>query len=333
MELGATLYELLTLRPPFIADTREKVLAQISSNEPIPPRRLNKRVPRDLQTICLKALEKNPDRRYHSAGDMASDLRSYVNRFSISARRSGPVTRFAKWAQRHRGLCIGIVLATLLATTTLFIAIRAQRLQARWTASRQQEVFEAALMAALEGKIEDAKDAVDQAVHLGAPLERIHLLEGQVELMLSNHVAAHEHFEKSADRLPQSVIAQSLLAYSSLRLQQYDRGERLVQKIQTLQPQSVEDYLFKARAEAFFDPKSAVNTLEQAIKQDRKNLVGRLIRGEVQTNRAMDSADPAIAKLALDDYKIASEMPRSDAARFNAVHDQFAGCMHRVRPT
>ena len=306
--IGATLYELLTLRPPFVGDSREKVLAQISSNEPVAPRRLNKRVPRDLQTICLKALEKNPDRRYHSAGDMASDLRSYVNRFSISAKRAGPVTRITKWAQRHRGLSIGIVLATLLAVTTLFVAIRAQRLQAKWTASLQQEVFESALMAALEGKIEDAKDAVDQAVRLGAPLERIHLLEGQVELMLSNHVGAHEHFEKSANQLPNSVTAQSLLAYSSLRLQQYDRGEQLVQKIEKLQPQSVEDYLFKARAEAFFDLKAAAATLEIAIKKDRKNLVGRLIRGEVQTKRAMDGADPVIAKTALDDYEIAHEM-------------------------
>lgn len=305
--MGATLYELLTLRPPFIAESREKVLAQITSKEPIPPRRLNRRVPRDLQTICLKALEKDPDQRYQSAGDMASDLRSYVNRFSISARRSGPFSRISKWAQRHPGLSLVIMVATVLATATLLVSLRAQWLHARWSATKQQEVFESALMAALEGKVEDAKDLVDEAVSLGAPLERIHLLEGQVELMMSNHEAARQHFEKSAAKLPNSVTAQSLLAFCLLRSQEYDRGEDLVEKIKTLKPQSVEDYLYKARAEKFLNLKTAAATLEIALTLERKSLVARLIRGEVQTSRAMDYADPEIAQTALGDYSMAQE--------------------------
>ena len=91
--LGATLYELLTLQPPFTGGQRDQLLAQILHKEPKSPRKINARVPVDLETICLKALEKDPDRRYQSAGAMADDLRRHVNRFAISARRTGPWTR------------------------------------------------------------------------------------------------------------------------------------------------------------------------------------------------------------------------------------------------
>ena len=86
--LGATLYELLTLQPPFTGKQRDQVLAQIVQKDPVPPRKINKRVPGDLETVCLKALEKDPDRRYQTAGQLADDLRRYLNRFAISARRA-----------------------------------------------------------------------------------------------------------------------------------------------------------------------------------------------------------------------------------------------------
>ena len=98
--LGATLYELLTLHPPFTGERRDQVLAQILHKEPKAPRRANAKVPIDLETICLKAMEKDPDRRYQTAGTMADDLRCYVNRFAISARRAGRVQRLVKWARR-----------------------------------------------------------------------------------------------------------------------------------------------------------------------------------------------------------------------------------------
>ncbi len=66
--LGATLYELLTLRPPFAAEQRDQLLAQIIQKDPTPPRKVNGKVPVDLETICLKAMDKDPDRRYQTAG-------------------------------------------------------------------------------------------------------------------------------------------------------------------------------------------------------------------------------------------------------------------------
>src|SRR6516164_400888 len=125
--LGATLYELLTLQPPFPGKQRDQVLAQILHKEPKAPRKVNAKVPVDLETICLKALEKDPDRRYQTAGAMAEDLRRYVNRFAISARRAGPAERLRKWIRRHPGLAAGMGLALVTVCIMLRFAYQAHR--------------------------------------------------------------------------------------------------------------------------------------------------------------------------------------------------------------
>ena len=96
--LGATLYELLTLEPPFAAERRDQLIAQIMHKEPRPPRKVNRRVPVDLETICLKCVEKDPDRRYQTGKEMADDLRRYVE----PLRDLGPARR-GRWPGRRSG--------------------------------------------------------------------------------------------------------------------------------------------------------------------------------------------------------------------------------------
>jgi tetratricopeptide (TPR) repeat protein len=102
--LGATLYELLTLRPVFDGHDRPMLLRQIAQDEPIPPRRLDPAIPRDLETIVLKALEKEPDRRYATAHELGEDVRRFLEDRPIRARRPTPAERAAKWARRHRAV-------------------------------------------------------------------------------------------------------------------------------------------------------------------------------------------------------------------------------------
>ena len=103
--LGVILYELLTGGLPFRGATRA-LLAQAAADEPRPPRRLNDRIPRDLETICLKCLHKDPRRRYQAAGVLAADLRRWLAGEPITARPVGRPERLWLWAKRNRALAV-----------------------------------------------------------------------------------------------------------------------------------------------------------------------------------------------------------------------------------
>ena len=115
--LGAILYESLTGRPPFLADSPVATLQQIQYEDPVSPSRLQTQIPRDLATICLKCLEKKARNRYSCAGDLAADPRRFLNREPIRARPPGPGGRLVKWAVRQpviASLCAGLVGVTCL---------------------------------------------------------------------------------------------------------------------------------------------------------------------------------------------------------------------------
>jgi tetratricopeptide (TPR) repeat protein len=99
--LGAMLYELLTGKPPFRGKTPLEVLHRVVAEEPVPPSRVRPRTPRDLETICLKCLQKEPRRRYATAGALAEDLRRFLAGEPIQARPVGAWERGVKWAKRR----------------------------------------------------------------------------------------------------------------------------------------------------------------------------------------------------------------------------------------
>ena len=99
--LGAVLYQLLTGHPPFAGGTTYETIKLLLETEPRQPRQLNPKVDRDLSTICLKCLEKDPQRRYPSALALAEDLERWLKHEPIQARRTGIFARGKKWVQRN----------------------------------------------------------------------------------------------------------------------------------------------------------------------------------------------------------------------------------------
>jgi tetratricopeptide (TPR) repeat protein len=133
--LGAVLYELLAGRPPFRAGSPLDTMLQVKHEEPVPPSRFQPKLPRDLETICLKCLEKVPGQRYQSAQSLAEDLDRYLNGQPIQARRITWLHRCWRWSRRNPGWAAAIVLAL---ATLLGLAIGGPLVARRERQLRQQ---------------------------------------------------------------------------------------------------------------------------------------------------------------------------------------------------
>jgi serine/threonine protein kinase len=118
--LGAILYEMLTGRPPFQGETTLDTLVQVRLHEPVPPRRLQPKTPRDLETICLKCLQKEPRKRYTNADALAGDLQRFLLGQPIRARPTQVWEKVGKWAKRQPAVAM-LGLLSLLAVTALLV--------------------------------------------------------------------------------------------------------------------------------------------------------------------------------------------------------------------
>jgi serine/threonine protein kinase len=166
--LGAILYELITGRPPFRGLTYLETLEQARSQEPVPPRQLSPNIPRDLETICLKCLQKQQRSRYQSAEELAEDLRRFLAMESIHARPISTLERSVKWARRRPAVAallgvsaLGVIIIAVL--VALFV-IRLER--ERTIAENRRKDAEAQRQRAI-AHLRSARDAIDRMAKLG----------------------------------------------------------------------------------------------------------------------------------------------------------------------
>ncbi len=131
--LGVTLYELIVLEKPFLGETRDRLYHQILMKEPTPPRKIRSQVPRDMETIALKAMEKDLDARYQTAGEMAADLKHFLRDEPISAKPPPVMEKAARTVRRHKAIAAvaAVGMAALLALGVVsHLRLRAQRNEA-----------------------------------------------------------------------------------------------------------------------------------------------------------------------------------------------------------
>ena len=139
--IGVTLYELLTLQPPFEGTSPHEIIRRILTEEPTAPSKLVDRVPRDLETICLHAMEKGRARRYQTAAEFASDLRAFLDGEPISAVPVSTVSRIWRSARRNRaGVGIVVLVAALLAVSGFMEKMRRDKDEAHELDKQQDQV-------------------------------------------------------------------------------------------------------------------------------------------------------------------------------------------------
>ena len=213
--LGATLYELLTLQPVCRGDDHGGLLQQILHEDPIPPRRWCANIPRDLETILLKALGKQVEERYGTAQELADDLRRFLDGRPVLARRPGLAERAAKWARRHRAVVVSaavLLVLSVLGLTACTILIG--REQAKTRAAYFKEFQARQTEAEARKKEAEARHRAEQNFHQARQLVDAIAQIAAVDMANESDVA------KSRRKLLQAA-----LSYYEDFLQQQDHNQ------------------------------------------------------------------------------------------------------------
>jgi tetratricopeptide (TPR) repeat protein len=224
--LGATLYELLTLEPPFAGSDRQELLRQIAFDEPRPPCRLNTAVPAELETVVLKALAKAPEDRYQTAQELADDLRLWLEDRPIRARRPTLWQRTRKWTRRHRPAvltAVGCAVVLLLAGVGWLVwEVRQEKARVAQISAAKERVSEAL------GETQRARDEEGKQRRLAEDITTLSLdALNQVYLRLGATQLQRDPWREDAAR----GYLRKLLGYYRRLARQQSRNARVRQEI------------------------------------------------------------------------------------------------------
>jgi serine/threonine-protein kinase len=315
--LGATLYELLTLRPVFGAADRQELLRQIAFEEPTAPRRMNKAIPAELETVVLKAVEKKPADRYATAQELADDLRHWLEDKPIRARRPTLVQRAGRWARRHRPLVTGAVAALLVGLTVLAgslgwaardrAARRGQNTQVVLAALReadfwqQQRRLPEALSAArrAEGLLAGADADETVRARVRARLADLELLDRLETIRLEKQTAVvNGHFDwQAADDLYREAFRDAGLDVETLPLE--EAVERLRKSTVATELAGMLDHWALVRRSARGAQDTTCGHLQRIAHQAdadaaRKRVREALAGGDLKTLRALAASEETL---------------------------------------
>jgi serine/threonine-protein kinase len=305
--VGAILYEMLTGRPPFRAASVLDTLEQVRSQEPVPPTRLQPKCPRDLETICLKCLHKDPQQRYPSCEALADDLRRFLSYEPIQARPTGSIERLWRWCRRKPALASLAASAALL-PVTIVVALSI----GLWAVNREKNRAEGALTAEAQAR-QSTRQALDEMSSqvIDDWLSRQTYLEPIHQAFLEKALRYYEEFAREAGDTEEirHDVARAYLRVGTIqqKLGNHEQAESALRHAQELLNQLVADF-----------PASAGHKRELARSHDSLGILlkvtGRLDEAEV----AFD-AELALMRQLAEDFPEAPQYREDLAASHNSM--------------
>jgi serine/threonine-protein kinase len=212
--LGAVLYEMLTGRPPFRGETASESERQVLTHEPVSPSRLNPRVARDLETICLKCLQKDPGKRYSTAAELAADIERFLKHEPIQARPIGPLEHGVRWIRR-RPAAAGLLAALVLVVATGTLGAWSLHRQRTIARSRQvkTDLEVRGVVERARGLLEDGWRADDAAKLAEARAEGSHAADiarsGGASAMVQRETARFQ--QETVERVERAKLNHALM--------------------------------------------------------------------------------------------------------------------------
>jgi len=231
--LGAVLYTSLTGHPPFHADNPLDTLLQVMEREPISPHELNQNVPRDLETICLKCLEKDRRRRYRSASELADELNRYLDGRPIQARPIGRAARVWRWCRRNPAVAslttavvLSLLLGTVVSTSFALLSFESARREkiARGLADQSAIAARDNERRALENEVRAKRNAAKEATaRRQAELQRQAAKEAQQQEARQREIAKHQRV--LAEERELTARRNLYVAHMTLAQRAWERGD------------------------------------------------------------------------------------------------------------
>jgi serine/threonine protein kinase len=292
--LGVTMYELLCFKPAYPMLGQKEMLHAILEQDPEPPRRLVPTVPPELETICLKAMEKSVSSRYQTAREMADDLRRYLNDLPIVAKRPNLIQRSRKFVRRHKLLVTSITAIVLVVISTLF-TMRAQADRRRAEADRRRAEVDRHYESGMYWAGEQNWEAADGDFQAALSIDPVHIptMLALVWMNIERHKKQPQTATTQAledlDQICRRVLAldpdqATALSYRSIllkNLERYDEAIAVTQRVIELHP---DYYAAWSNLGAFL---AITGNLESAVENLRR---GVQLAEQMGGGRAADHA-------------------------------------------
>ncbi len=268
--LGVTLYELITRARAFDGETRDQIMHAICTNEPVPPRRLNPRVPIDLETVCLRAMEKDPSRRHPTAALLADDLRRFAEGRPILSRRVGRLEKAGKWMRRRPALTAAIAATVAVVLLAGGLAWNVRGARHRQAAALVSAAYEQ--LAYSDYRRPDlVTDDLARAGELGADGLDLKLARALHALGSLDHAAAIADLESALAEAPDDQRTHYLLAWAQRRADDLAAAQSTFERAEELgQPATADAWFFRGLAVHFEQPDEAIQSYRQAIALRRE---------------------------------------------------------------